>query len=140
MHNVGLLWLADALPRETGIALELIAADPTTSVNEALIASCGVGYSDAGAVLSEAWQMPQPIASGMTYHIAASPGSKEEKVTWLITLVAAMVNSVYAETVPEIDASLYEVLGTDRATFGQLYDDLKVTFPGIQELAGTLFG
>lgn len=140
MHNIGLLWLADALPEETCKALEITGADPATSVNDALIESCGFSYSDAGAVLSAAWKMPQPIATGMTYHIATSPGSTEDKIARLIKLVAAMVSSVYAESAAEIDAVHYEDLSMDFATYVQLYDDLTVSLPGMRELATTLFG
>lgn len=139
MHNMGLLWLADTLPEETGSALALAEAEPAISVNDALIAACGVGYSDAGAILSEAWQMPQPIATGMTYHIPAAPGTREEKLSRLITLAAAMASAIYVESATEIHPGLYEELGIDHTTFLHLQDDLAGVFPSTQELASTLF-
>lgn len=84
--------------------------------------------------------MPQPIATGMTCHIAAPAGSPEERISWLITLVAAIVSSAFVESAVEIDASFYAVLDIDADTYGRVKDDLMATFPTIQELAATLFG
>ncbi len=139
MHNLGLLWLADALPKETDRALVIAAENSMTSVNEALMSTCGVSYSQAGAALSDAWHIPQPIAAGMAYHLPAPTGAMEERFARLIRLVAAMISSSYEESTTGIDPALYEILNIDSNTYVQAYDDLVRTFPVIQELADTLF-
>ena len=139
MHNLGVLWLADALPRETDRALSIAAENPMTSVHEAFMSTCGVSYSHAGAALSDAWQIPQPIASGMAYHLPAPAGTMEEKFARLITLVAAMVSANYNESTTCIDPEFYEILDIDTEVYGQAYDDLERTFPLMQELVDTLF-
>ena len=139
MHNLGVLWLADALPRETDRALSIAAENPMTSVNEALMSTCGFSYSQAGAALSDAWQIPQPIASGMAYHLPAPAGTMEERFARLITLVAAMVSCNYNELTTGIDSVLYEILDIDTEIYVHAYDDLERTFPVIQELVDTLF-
>lgn len=139
MHNVGLLWLADALPKETDRALAIAAENSMTSVNEALLSTCGVSYCQAGAALSDAWHIPQPIAAGMAYHLPAATGTTEERFARLITLVTAMISSYYKESTTGIDPALYEILNIDTNTYGQAFDDLVRTVPVIQELVDTLF-
>ena len=124
MHNLGLLWLADAMPKDTDRALSISAKNPMTSVNAALMSTCGVGYSHAGAALSEAWHIPQPIAAGMAYHLPVPAGSVEESMARLIMLVAAMVSSIINNSVIEVNPLLHEILGMDSA--------LSVSFAGCQ--------
>ena len=139
MHNLGVLWLADALPRETDRALSIAAENAMTTVNEALKSTCGISHSLAGAALSDAWRIPQPIAAGMSYHLPAPAGTMEEKFARLIRLVAAMVSSNYNESTTGIDPALYEILDIDTDIYVEAYDDLECTFPVIEELVDSLF-
>jgi len=139
MHNLGLLWLADAMPQKTDRALSVAANDPMMSVNAALMSTCGVNYSHAGATLSDAWHIPQPIAAGMAYQLPAPAGSLEESMARLMTLVTAMVSANYNESVNGVDPRLYEILGINSVTYAHAYDDLICTYPAVQELADALF-
>jgi HD-like signal output (HDOD) protein len=58
LSNLGLLWLADVLPDETGAALQ--AADPCSpgSLNALLSEHCGIGFDESGALLAAAWDLP----------------------------------------------------------------------------------
>lgn len=61
LHNLGFLWLADALPAETTEAINCSKSTENLSINDALRMKCGVSYSDASGILAEAFQLPHPL-------------------------------------------------------------------------------
>jgi HD-like signal output (HDOD) protein len=58
LSNLGLLWLAESLPSQTGSALEISREDRSRSLNQHLQAACGIGYDEAGRQLAVAWRLP----------------------------------------------------------------------------------
>lgn len=139
MHNIGLLWLADIMPKETNKALMSVIENPEISVDASLMSVCGISYCHAGEILSKAWNIPQPIATGMAYHLPTPAGSVEANVARLITLVTAMISSFYNKSAVGVDSALYECLTLDADTYATVYDDLESTYPLIDALAETLF-
>lgn len=63
-HNLGLLWLADALPLETETALATARAEDI-SLNEALRDSCKTDVCQIGGILGRAWGLPEDLVAAM---------------------------------------------------------------------------
>lgn len=61
LSNLGLMWLAEALPTQTGAALMVARDAPMGELNRQLSVQCGMGYDEAGALLAEAWELPSPL-------------------------------------------------------------------------------
>ncbi len=61
LGNLGLVWLAESLPVQTGAALEEARNAPAGHLNQRLHAACGLGYDEAGALLAEAWRLPASL-------------------------------------------------------------------------------
>ncbi len=57
LHNVGMLWLADQMPEQTAAALQWVRAQPV-GVGLALKERCGLGFTEVGGYLTEAWSLP----------------------------------------------------------------------------------
>lgn len=68
LHNLGLLWLADRMPEQTGQALMTIRQAPEQNLNAALIAQCGIDYPNAGGFLSEHWHLPELLVTAVRQH------------------------------------------------------------------------
>ncbi len=66
LHALGLVWLADNFPRETGMAIQC--SQNADCLNNCLIDAIGIGYDQAGAMLAEALGLPEPLASVMANH------------------------------------------------------------------------
>ncbi len=66
LRNVGLLWLADSRPEETGAALAQFASDEGQGLEALLQAHCGMGYLEAGEILAAYWELP-PTFIGAAY-------------------------------------------------------------------------
>ncbi len=65
LHNLGLLWLAHAMPEECSTALSRHAAEPESSLDGLLRESCGQGYRQAGHTLLTHWNMPEQLTQPM---------------------------------------------------------------------------
>lgn len=61
LHNIGLVWLADAQPRETATAITEAHDDEQLTVNQALKQRFGINYPNASGLLAEALGLPEPF-------------------------------------------------------------------------------
>jgi len=61
LRNFGLVWLADTMPVETGLALTAVQDGPPGRLDHALEQHCGLGYTEAGALLADAWLLPAAL-------------------------------------------------------------------------------
>lgn len=61
LRNLGLVWLADAMPQQTSEALNLLANDPQLSTADALTGCVGVSHLQATYELMAAWGMPEQL-------------------------------------------------------------------------------
>ncbi len=65
LHNLGLLWMAHGLPRETARAIQITNSDTEASLDETLSNLVGAGYREAGGYLARRWQLPEPIPAAL---------------------------------------------------------------------------
>ena len=138
INNLGLLWLADALPAETDDAFEAVAADPALSVSAALISVCGVSDGDAGAALGKAWNLPAALTAAMSGR--AAPGACHEVLycVRLIRCVRAIVASTLDDSTMAIDDILLKQLGLNAAGTETIRAELVAMLPELNQLAAEL--
>ena len=138
INNLGLLWLADALPAETDDAFEAVAADPALSVSAALISVCGVSDGDAGAALGKAWNLPAALTAAMSGR--AAPGTCHEVLycVRLIRCVHAIVASTLDDSALAVDDILLKQLGLNATRTETIRAELVVMLPELNQLAAEL--
>ena len=138
INNLGLLWLADALPAETDDAFEAVAADPALSVSAALISVCGVSDGDAGAALGKAWNLPAALTAAMSGR--AAPGACPEVLycVRLIRCVHAIVASTLDDSALAVDDILLKQLGLNVTGTETIRAELIVMLPELNQLAAEL--
>ena len=138
INNLGLLWLADALPAETDDALEAVAADPALSVSAALISVCGVSDGDAGEALGKAWNLPAALTAAMSGR--AAPGACHEVLycVRLIRCVHAIVASALDDSALAVDDILLQQLGLNVTGTETIRAELVAMLPELNQLAAEL--
>ena len=137
-HNIGLLYLADRKPHETG---EALLREEEISLTAAMREVLGIDYCEAGAWLIEAWELPVIFSKIVEYH--KNPERTEEFVlaTASIGIAASFASSLYQEKLWAKEAiPLGEtiVLSPEKAEF--IYYNLASKLPGIQKLAQSIMG
>lgn len=111
--NLGLIWLAESLPAQTGAALEAARAEPAGGLNQYLREHCGLGYDEAGALLAGAWRLPAVLRDALAQQFLDDQGSLP--LSRLVRGAVCMVSSVrHGREWNEADA-LLEQLGLDMA-------------------------
>lgn len=65
ISNLGLMWLAESLPTQTGEAIARTASEPSGALNAALAQRAGLGFDEAGALLADAWQLPAVLCDAI---------------------------------------------------------------------------
>ena len=138
INNLGLLWLADALPAETDDAFEAVAADPALSVSAALISVCGVSDGDAGEALGKAWNLPAALTAAMSGR--AAPGACPEVLycVRLIRCVHAIVASTLDDSAMAVDDILLKQLGLNVTGTETIRAELVAMLPELNQLAAEL--
>lgn len=71
LHNIGLLWLANQKPEETGSAILSVQSSQERSLSEALFERLGLDYYIVGGKLAMAMQLPDVIADIISTETAA---------------------------------------------------------------------
>jgi len=66
LHSLGLLWLVDTMPKETGNALILAQQSGEHSLNRLTEKLCNMSYSQATGALFTAWQLPSELIRVVT--------------------------------------------------------------------------
>lgn len=92
LRNFGLVWLADTMPTETGLALKAAHDGPPGSLNDALVEHCGLGYTEAGALLADAWQLPGALRDAIGDR--ADRSAKTAPLSRVVIAACRMVNAV----------------------------------------------
>lgn len=68
LHSLGLLWMVEHLPTETGQALKQVQQDSSVTLCQALSILAGGDYCEVGAWIGKLWQLPNVLVTAMQYH------------------------------------------------------------------------
>ena len=137
--NLGLLWLADALPEQTNLALVTAAQHPLGTVDKALLDTCGISLGDAGAVLADLWNLPPQLVDAMSCHKFAEDAESVPIFAAVTSTANRLASDVYAHRQRPHDDHVRAQLGIDGDVFEQTRADLEAALPSLSELAASLF-
>ncbi len=138
ISNLGLLWLADALPAETDRALGAVAADPALSVGAALLAACGVSDGDAGEALGRTWNLPDTLTAAMSGRPPPSADGEAAYCVRLMRCARAVVSAALEKSEIAADDILSRQLGLSGTAIEQVRLELAGTLPTLDRLASEL--
>ncbi|MGB1108952.1 MAG: HDOD domain-containing protein [Gammaproteobacteria bacterium] len=96
LHNLGLLWLAERMPKATDQAIQAANADEDLSLNQAMIEHCGIGYRQAGGHLASQWHLPEVMVSSIVFHGDTSYLGEHAKAACLTGIANDMVTTLCA--------------------------------------------
>lgn len=139
LHNLGLLWMADALPDKSNRAFEQAMAQSDLSLVQALQTYCGADYCGIGGCLAKAWNLPGPIWSAMNNHLDFGYVGSDWQVAALTGYAASMVHALEheIETLPE-DLRL-ERLGIQSEQRDEIYERLAGRDQSVRDMVRVLF-
>jgi HD-like signal output (HDOD) protein len=140
LHNIGLLWLAENLPKETGNALNMVLSEPTLTVSETLIERIGVDYCMVGGWIGRQWNIPEILTTAIRYHLDGDYREEFWEMALLIGSAAGMVSTVHKKSdVVPINSRLDKELGVDPTGQRQVFQMLFNKIDKTRELANLLF-
>ena len=137
LSNLGLIWLADMLPTETGAALTAAAEKPPGSLNNLLQQHCGLGLDEAGALLCRAWNLPQPMCIAIEQQYSPPPDATA--LTGVINCAARLVGVVRHQMDWNHADEHLNVLGVDEITQRLIIDSLRDSYNRTMQMADAMF-
>lgn len=139
LHNIGLLWLADNLPKETDKALQKIATTPSISIDEALLQYTGTDYCEVGGWLGNQLKFPEILIVAIKHHLDSHYQKSYWEAALLIGSAKAMVTELHNQNGNIPENTHLEKLGLDPAIQQMVFQQLSKESKKIRELAKILF-
>ena len=138
LSNLGLVWMAEALPDQTAQALSATGDEaPSGELNTSLTDHCGIGFDEAGALLAEVWQLPSVLRDAIAHQL--DPRDDAPQLSKVVSAAARMVGALRrGQEWGEPDRMLDHLglsLDDQLEVFALLSDSKQATV----ELAETLF-
>jgi len=139
LHNIGLLWLADNLPKETNKALQHYSAEPLSTINEALLEYTGTDYCEVGAWLGDQLGFPEVLIIAIKHHLNNQYQESCWETALIVESAAAMVAALRHQCKEVPKNTRLVALGLDLPTQQTIFQQLSENFEKTQELAESLF-
>lgn len=144
LRNIGLLWMADAMPGPTGAALQVAADNEAEDLETVLRDHCGIGYLEAGSLLAAYWQLPASFAND-AYTECVAATEHADRLPGVICVGSRLSHRVRRETA---DADAEETStrqepnspGFETVDMAGLLDRLRTQREQIEGLAEQLCG
>ncbi len=130
--NLGLLWMADRMPGETGAALRRAGEETGVSVDAALSDACGFGHKTATEWLGKAWNLPDAV-------LTAICGTRTTGLGGVVGLANKMVSDVYRDPAIAFDAAMPTRFGVDADPAQTVHLAVCERLPRMTDLAKSLF-
>lgn len=139
LHNLGLLWLADRLPKQTGNALQSAKNDNFISVAESLRQYADTDYCEIGGWLGDFWKLPDNLVAPMRDHLAAVDKDRSPALVVVIKAAAEMVSVLFRGQDQTFDAMNLSHWGIEEAHQKHVFQQLGIHCEKTQKLAESLF-
>lgn len=139
IHNLGLLWLAENMPQETGQALNAANNDTSLTVCQALNEFAGFDYCEVGYYLGQEWGLPKILTLAMRYHFNSHYQGQFWEISNLVGGAAVISGTLHRgdENLPEID--FLEPLEISRSVQEEVFHTLTKKLDKTRELVKILF-
>ena len=134
LHNLGLLWLADMLPKETDQAFKLTVADPRLTINQALIESISIDFCTVGAWVAKQWHIPDELVAIIEHHRDNNPYENQPVPQLLVGAAARMVSALFHDNNLTADLGL-NALGIELELQQSIFVQLSKKLDSTKELA-----
>ncbi len=140
LYNLGLLWLADNLPTETGNALQLQIDNPLIfSVNDSLKQCIGTDYCEIGGWIAKQIRLPEVLTIAIQKQQDDMYQASSWEITLLVGAAAQMVAALYKQDNIAPNDHRLSLLGVEAGIHKEVFQQLGDNFDKTQELARTLF-
>jgi len=139
IHNLGLLLLADQLPKEVDRAIKLVQKEEAMQLGQALIYILGFDHCDAGRQLGLAWELPELLVNAMDYRVDEEAPEQAHEIACLIGITVSMLRSLQHNRPWAIPQTQLDELQITQADASLVFERLSAQLTQIQELANTLF-
>lgn len=139
LHNLGLLWLADSLPKETELALHSIIDDPLLHISNTLQQYTGTDYCEVGGWIGSQMQFPEILNASLKYHHTNDYQGESWETVLLVGVAANMVSEIYKQSTEILTNTRLESLGVGASAQERIFQQLSKNFEKTCELAKTLF-
>ena len=140
LSNMGLLWLADYMPRETADALADVDDGRQSSVNAATLARCGFGYDVAGTAVATYWKLPPVLVDAIQYQYATDRLDQLDPVARQV-LGAVQLSHALSRGLEHLDAesALVPWLRQCWPDIDRIYAEVRASAADTAEVAAALF-
>lgn len=138
LHNLGLLCLADVMPKETHEAFQAVSHDHLT-IMDALRLKAKTDYCEIGSLVGNAWGLPKVFVVAMGHHHEAAYHEEFWQVSTLVGCVVRAVQHLFdgLEILPD-EPRLTE-LAVDPQYYSEVYEKLGAKLNKFQSMANDLF-
>lgn len=127
LSNLGLIWLAEALPVQTSEALKESVDLPSGGLNDHLHAHCGLGFDEAGALLADAWKLPAKLRDAIALQF--NHQQHTTPMCRIVSAAAAMVGSLTRKLE-------WQAADPGLLDLGMSLDDQQMVYASLCEAAG----
>lgn len=140
IHGIGLLWMVEHLPVETGQALQQVAQDRSIPLNQALQDWTGGDYCWVGAWIAKQWHIPEVLVMVLQYHQDDSYRGD----AWEMSAIVGAALTMAMALPPAADASLPAneallALGIDQDKQQAIFEQLVRKYEKTKLLAQEIF-
>jgi len=139
LHNLGLLCLADLMPKEMQQALLTVKEAPELTLNETLHQMTDTDFCEVGGLFAETWGLPEDLVAIMKYHRDNHYQGQYREYTLLVGNAALMVSALFRNQETLSPQITLEKLEVSQAYQQQIFDKLQTQFQETSELARVLF-
>lgn len=139
LHNLGLLWLADAMPKETNSAIIETETHSRQTLAEALRKHCGIDYAMAGGYLGGVWKLPESLVIPVARHPQAEYDNTLWKESVLVGAAEQIVSMIYRDEPPPVVNRRMQRLSIPDDSQGEVMQLAEDKLPDTKQLARTLF-
>ncbi|MCB1801726.1 MAG: HDOD domain-containing protein [Gammaproteobacteria bacterium] len=138
LSNLGLVWLAESLPAQTGEALRLAAGTAFGGLNDVLADQCGIGYDEAGALLAEAWNLPPVLRDAIAHQF--HPRDDASPLCRVVSAAARMAGTLRHDQPWERPDEGLSAIGMEMEQQLTVFDRLADSKTRTADMAKVLFG
>ncbi len=139
LHHLGLLCLADLLPKETQQALKQYQSESELTLNSVLSQILGTDYCEVGGYFAEIWGLPEELVEVIRHHRNPSYEGLYFQHVALVEAAACMISALSRSRQTLPDLVNLDKLGIDQASQQQVFEALQQVLPETTEMAVTLF-
>ncbi len=139
LHNLGLLWLVDALPDQVSSAIQMAAQEDSQGLGQALRQLLNFDHTQAGGLLARHWDLPEALVAPIEHHRDARFAGPHEAIVITVGLAEKLVTALIKnQTCPSLDERAQR-LGLNEKQLVEAFQQTEQDLVKTRELADKLF-